>query len=308
MIEQCLALGGNDALENFRQACSYWRRDHASKICRNFGLGSTAVERHPALDRFSHAFYTATDTTLHRAALDVLYRVNLAYLYEVYLETLEALSCFSQQQRIYGRAQEVFEKEVRDTAKDQMFWACYPIHAGKARSGIDKAFRATLTNAEKWHMLREEFSIGMLAMVPQGTNTWFERLPFTTLPLYFYLVRTFNSAAVSMGEMISNRVSRSWKGEEPPEQLLRLEHLDAIDKNPFPSNPSKLLEEINIGCTVSSGSRPDGMHTGRAVTIPAELNENDAVALDGAFLSERLCHEGDDYQLPSSSFYNGVNF
>jgi hypothetical protein len=313
MIDHSLALASRDALESFRQACSFWRRDYATKTCQDLRVAGSIVERHHALDRFSHAYYTATDTALRRAVLDVLHRINLAYLYEVYLDVLEELSCFSRQQKAIGshpsgRARDVFGEEVREIARDQMFWACYPVHAGKARHGIDKAFRATLSNAEKWHMMREEFSIGMLAMIPQGTNNWFEKLPFKDMPLYFCLVRTVNPTAVSMGEMISNRVSASWKGEEPPEQLLRLEHLEAIDDNPFPANPLRLLEEINIGCTLGGGSGPIGMHMGRAVTVPADLNENDAAALGAAFLPCPHPSQGDDYQVPPSSFYDGVEF
>ena len=123
MIDQSLALGGRDALENFRQACSYWRRDYSSQTSKAFALEGSTMERHPALDRFSHAYYTATDTTLHRAVLDVLHRINLAYLYEVYLETLEALSRFSLEQEVSRSnasywAQDVFNKDVHNITKD----------------------------------------------------------------------------------------------------------------------------------------------------------------------------------------------
>lgn len=58
--------------------------------------------KHTDLDRFSHAYSTATDTTLRRAVLDVLRRINLAYLYRVCLESLEALSHSSLQQKALG--------------------------------------------------------------------------------------------------------------------------------------------------------------------------------------------------------------
>ena len=185
-----------------------------------------------------------------------------------------------------------------------MFWACYPVHAGKPRNGIDKTFRATLASAEKWHTLREEFSVGMLALVPQGANNWFEKLPFKDLPVYFCLVHAVNPAAVSMGEMISDRVFSSWKGEELPEQLLRLEHLETVDEIPFKANPLKLLEEINVGCT--------RMPTRRAVTVPAAMDENDAAALaefqDAAFASRAvISHSGMDYDF-SPSFYESIDY
>lgn len=139
-----------------------------------------------------------------------------------------------------------------------------------------------LTHAEKWHTLREEFSIGVLALVPQGGNTWFEKLPLKDLPVYFYLVRAVNPVAVSMGEMIANRVSSSWRGEEPPEQLLRLEHLETIDEISSRANPLKLLEEINVGCTTGRRCRLDGIESGRAVTMPADVGEN-TTALEALF-------------------------
>jgi hypothetical protein len=68
--------------------------------------------------------------------------------------------------------------------------------------------------------------LGILALVPPGANNWFEKLPLKGLPAYFYLIR-----AVKV----------------PPEQLLRLEHLEIVDEIPFKANPLKLLEEVNIG-------------------------------------------------------------
>jgi hypothetical protein len=304
MIERILALGGREALESFRQACSYWRSDYTSKASQGSQRGFD-VDRHPALDRFSHAYSTATDTTLRRAVLDVLHRINLAYLYEVYLETLKALSHFSLQQRISGsntslRARDSFDEDVLEVAKDQMFWACYPIHAGKPRTGIDRTFRATLTNAEKWHTLREEFSIGILALVPPGANNWFEKLPLKDLPAYFYLIRAVNPITVSMGEKISDRVLSSWRGEAPPELLLRLEHLETVDEIPPTANPLKLLEEVNIGCTT-------GGLIGRAVTVPAGVDENDPAALRAVFSSAASLSQHDhEYEVPPG-FFDGVD-
>ena len=86
--------------------------------------------------------------------LDILHQIDLAYLYEVYLETLEALSHFSLQQNASRskagyRALDMFEKDVRYITQDQMFWASYPIYAGKPRRGLDVTFKVTLKNAEK---------------------------------------------------------------------------------------------------------------------------------------------------------------
>ena len=76
----------------------------------------------------------------------------------------------------------------------------------KERRGIDKSFRAMLSYAEKWHTLREHLSIGILTLVPEGANTWFEKLPINYLRIYVALVRAVNPNAVAIGEMISDRV------------------------------------------------------------------------------------------------------
>lgn len=299
MIEQSLALGGRDALESFRQACSCWRKDYASQTSPGLGAGQGSDQWHPALHRFSRAYHNAKNTTLRRAALDLLHRINLAHLYDVYLETLRELTGHSLQPKASSRARDVFTEDACDLAKNQMFWACYPDHKGKPRSsatGFDRTFRTTLTHAEKWHTLREEFSIGILALVPPGANTWVEKLPLKDLPVYFYLVRAVNPAAVSMGEKISDRVLSSWRGEAPPEQLLRLEHLETVDEIPFQGNPLKLLEEINVGCTATGLIR-------RAVTVPAGVDENDAAALGAVFSSL----SDNEYQVPPG-FFDGVDF
>jgi hypothetical protein len=301
LVSQGLQLAGRDALEAFRQVCSYWRRSHVSN---RIVARAPSAKRHAALERFAQVYSTATDTTLHRAALDVLHRLNLAYLYDVYLETLEALSQFSLAHDVPKvatgrRALDIFDKDVRDVAQDQMFWACYPEHVGKPRFNIDRAFKVTLKNAEKWHTFRDEFGYGMLALVPPGINNWFEKLPLAYLPVFFYLIRTVNPVAVSMGEAISNRVLSSWKGDEPSERWLQIEHLDMIDDSYLRTNPMKLLEEVNVGCTV-------GGSVGRAVTLPAGDEENEAASLEAIFSSAaQFSHEGEDYQAPSSSFYTG---
>jgi hypothetical protein len=186
-----------------------------------------------------------------------------------------------------------------------MFWACYPEYKGKPRSSVtslDRTFRVTLAHAEKWYTLREEFSMGILALVPPGANTWFEKLPLKDLPVFFYLVRAVNPAAVLMGERISDRVLSSWRGEPPPELLLRLEHLETVDEIPSKANPLKLLEEVNVGCTT-------GGLVGRAVTVPVGADEHDAAALNAVFSSVAGLSQGDndEYQL-SPGFFDGVDF
>jgi hypothetical protein len=309
MIDRSLALGGRDALESFRQACSCWRKDYASQASLGLAAVPGSQEWHPALNRFSRAYHDTKDTTRRRAALDLLHRINLAHLHDVYLETLQALTGHSLEPNALrvtrrSRAQDVFGEDDCDTVKNEMFWACYPTHIGKPRSsvtGLDRTFRGILTNAKKWHDLREEFSTGLLALVPPGANTWYERLPLGDVPVYFTLVRAINPAAVLMGEKISDRVLSCGRGEAPPELLLRLEYLETVDEIPSQANPLKLLEEVNI-------SGITGVPASRAVTVPAGVDENNAAALNAVFSSlEGLsARENDEYQLPPG-FFDGVD-
>jgi hypothetical protein len=71
MIEQGFALGGHDALKAFQQACSYWRKDYASRSSRDLAAVPGSEKWHPALDRFAMAYHNAKDNTLRRAALEV---------------------------------------------------------------------------------------------------------------------------------------------------------------------------------------------------------------------------------------------
>jgi len=300
MVDQSLALGGRDALENFRQACSCWRADYACQTSQGLPVVPGSDQWLPALDRFSRAYHGTKNTTRRRAALDLLHRFNLAHLYDVYLETLRELTGHSLQPRNGSRAQDVFAEDACDLAKNQMFWACYPEQKGKPRSSatsLDRTFQTIVAYAEKWYDLREEFSIGMLALLPQGANTWFEKLPRKDLPIYFLLVRAVNPMAVMMGEKISDRVSSSWRGDAPPEQLLRLEHLETIDEIPFGVNPLKLLDEVNLGC----------VPIGRAVTVPAGVDACDPTALNAVFSSAGLSQGDEEYHVPPG-FFDGVDF
>lgn len=324
VVEHSLSLGKRDTLENFRQACSYWRRHHTPQTAQPLALEGLAYgrgsalsyeidgARHPALNQFSRAYHAAQTTIVHRAALDIFYRADLAYLHDVYLQTLEALSCFTVQDAdtTSSRPRDVFDVGVRNAAADQMFWACYPTLEGRPRSynkGLARKFGTTLEHAEKWHALREEFGIGMLALVPRGANTWFERLPFKDLPVYLRLVAEVNPVAMNMAEMIADRVLSLWRREEAPERLLRLEYLKIVDEVSFKANPSELLEEINVGCTTRSSHGPARIQAGRAATIPAGVDGNDAAALDAVFSSKvRLSQQGGEYAV-LSGFLDGVD-
>jgi hypothetical protein len=74
-----------------------------------------------------------------------------------------------------------------------------------------------------------------------------------------------------------------------PRAALTTRHLATVDDISFEVNPSKLLEEANVGC-IRRSYGPDRMQGGRAVIIPAGVDENNTVALDAVFLSGALLH------------------
>jgi hypothetical protein len=89
-----------------------------------------------------------------------------------------------------------------------------------------------LTNVKKWHDLREEFSTGLLILVPPEANTWYKRLLLRDVPVYFTLVQAINLAVVLIREKILDRVLFCCKDKAPPELLLRLKYLETVDKIP----------------------------------------------------------------------------
>jgi hypothetical protein len=291
LIDHVLALGGFQALENLRLTLGCWQIGYESMMSRMLVLDrpdqvrQAAYPHEPALDRFSVAYRSAVDATLCRAAIDVLYRIRLAFLYEVYLETLAALSHLTLQPAAPrltpgSRALDVFNEDVRETATDQMFWACHPkLDNERPRSdysSINRKFKATLASAERWHRLRGDLSLGALALIPPRANRWVERLPVGYLSLYTTLIKEVNPVAVSMGEMITERVRRFWQNEAPPESRLLLESLVTDqDISMYAADPLRLLEEVY----------PDGRQaldrgeTGRAATVPADLDVNNAAAV-----------------------------
>jgi hypothetical protein len=304
MVEHCLALGKRQTLESFRQACRYWREEYAA---RTSGVGQVTAlydkRRHPALDQFSQAYHAAQKTAVHRGVLEVLYRADLAHLYDVYLSTLEALSPLSVQPRDMRkyRPQELFDIRARTEATDQMFWACYPDLQGKPRSfnkGLSRKFSTTLEYAAKWYALRAEFGIGMLPLVPRRANSWFETLPFEAVPIYLQLVTAVNPVAVAMAGMIRGWALALWSRAAPPEQLLLLEHLDTVDEFSFKASPLRLLEEVDVGYVRSSHE----LQVGRAVTVPVGVDENDLAALEAAFSSQSQGQDG--YHVPPSVYHD----
>jgi hypothetical protein len=250
IIKQSSALGTLKTLESFREACSFWRT-HVYKGSQVLALIRPVVCQGQAytLDQFSHSYHIVQTTKIHRAVLDILYRADLAHLYDVYLGTLNAFSgSTSQQEKISSsRPRELFRDHVRSAALDEMYWACYPKERGKLRSdnkSLDRKFRSTLEYAAKWHALRKRFGIGILALVPRGANSSFETLPFQDIPIYFRLIAIANPFAVNMSEVIGRSVLCFWRREALPEQLLPLERLETIDKTFFKTGPRSHLESV----------------------------------------------------------------
>jgi hypothetical protein len=290
LVDHVLALGDLPALENLRLTLGCWQSGSESIMSRALpagpGSGSgPCYSRGPALDRFSLVYRSAVDTALCRAAIDILYRIRLAFLYEVYLETLQTLSHLALQTTATpsnggSRAVDIFNEDVREVATDRMFFACYPqLDSTIARTNfgtMNRKFRAVLASAERWHTLRENLSLGSLALFPSRANRWVERLPVAYLSVYTTLVKEVNPIAVSMGEMISERIRGFWQNESPPDSRLLLESL-VTDKDisMYKDDPLRLLEEV-----YPDGRRsPKQGETGRAATVPADLDVNDTAAV-----------------------------
>lgn len=306
MVEHSLALGKRQTLETFRQACRHWRKEYAARASGAMAPTATLsldTEQHPALQQFSTAYHGAQKTAVQRAVVEILYRVDLAHLYGVYLSTLKALSPLSAQPQDTqnSRPREVFDLRARTEANNQMFWACYPQYQGMVQGSFDRSlwrrFNSTLEHGAKWHALREEFGIGMLPLVPRGANSWFEALPFGDMPIYLRLITAVNPVAVAMAEMTHDWTLSLWGRAAPPEQRLRLEHLETIDEILFKANPLQLLEGVDVGYVRSS-------QRGRAVTMPANTGEDDIAALDAAFSSVPPSQEQTYYVPPG--FYNNA--
>lgn len=290
LVDHVLALGGFHALENLRLTLGCWQSGYESIMSRvspdGPGGGSGhSYPREPALDRFCLVYRSAVDTALCRAAIDILYRIRLAFLYEVYLETLQTLSHLALQATATpsngsSRAVDIFNEDVREVATDRMFFACYPeLDSTLPRTNfgaMNRKFKAVLACAERWHTLREDLSLGSLALFPPRANRWVERLPVAYLSVYTTLVKEVNPIAVSMGEMISERIRGFWRNESPPDSRLLLESL-VTDKDisVYKDDPLRLLEEV-----YPDGRRgPERGGTGRAATVPADLDVNDATAI-----------------------------
>lgn len=59
--------------------------------------------------------------------------------------------------------------------------------------------------------------------------------------------------------------------------LLCLEHLEVVNEGSFKSNLLNLLEEVDVGC-IGKSHGPDRIQMGRAVTMPAGVDENNVAA------------------------------
>jgi hypothetical protein len=59
IVKQCLALGKRETLENFRQACLYWRKHHMAAGQESTHPYDLTLQRRSALERFSYAYHAA---------------------------------------------------------------------------------------------------------------------------------------------------------------------------------------------------------------------------------------------------------
>lgn len=287
MVENVLALGEMDSLRNLGEACTYWREEYHSKLLQFTAPALAHTGGHPSLERFCRAYHNTTKTTLHRAMLNIVSRLELAQLHDLYLETVRALTHYASQANP-GLALECLDSEASDEIKNQIFWACYPLYQGKPRSsmpGLQQNFQLRMLHAKKWHTLQSQFSIGLLALMPPKANSWFSYLSLKELDVYIDLVRDVNPIAVSMGERVSEQVFVLWKGEEdPPAQMLRLEHLENFDSNLRIQDRQQLVDPVDLGCILHYPSYQENLQEGRALTLPAGLDENNYSFVNNMFL------------------------
>jgi hypothetical protein len=102
--------------------------------------------------------------------------------------------------------------------------------------------------------------------------------------VYLCLVAKVNLVTINMTEMIADQVLFLWRRKEAFKRLLYIEHFETVNKVLFKANLLKLFEEINVGCTTRGTYRPDRIQAQKAVIIPANVDRNDAAALDAVFL------------------------
>jgi hypothetical protein len=75
----------------------------------------------------------------------------------------------------------------------------------------------------------------------------------------------------------------------------------------FKANPLKLLKKINISCIIKGTYKPDRIQAQRVVNILANVNRNNAAALDVIFLSKVRLPQGINKYKVLLRFFNGVD-
>jgi hypothetical protein len=75
-----------------------------------------------------------------------------------------------------------------------------------ASQPYNQVIQTVLDTAERWHMLKEQFGWGEVALFSIKINTWYGKLPKKLYLPLFRLIETANLTAVGISGILGERV------------------------------------------------------------------------------------------------------
>ena len=139
-------------------------------------------------------------------------------------------------------------------ARDRLFNYCYlrykalrtqaALQRDKNLGSANKQFENILGAAKKWWTLQESLNLGVVALLPPTSDSWFGRLNYTDLEVFIQIVRLRNPDAVRYGEILSSRVQCGYFRQPLPSIKLMLERVSGL--NPYLQELDWLFQEVDI--------------------------------------------------------------
>lgn len=249
MVKKALAVGGAQALENWRLVLERWRHSgrlsYAHSTVSMFSPSSSAQDEDVIVAGFSGAFLETTGVETVGVVQDILYRQLLACLYEWY-RTAEAYLLVESSGSSRGSG-----RNGAARVKAQLFDATFPGFKAK-RERDDPAYKKKwkhftrhLDKGQRWWMVRAELGLGMLALIPSSivSHSWVERLPADQFRTWLELVQHQNPSVVELGMAIKETLNDALEGRDPPVDRLVLEEMEEEELKRMPeAELPRLLE------------------------------------------------------------------
>lgn len=228
LVRRAGAVGGCDALENWRCLLGYWRRSGAlgpsqgpsdGAPSQPPAVGAGALEA--ALRGFRQAYVAAEKEDATGILQEMMYRHRLASLHLAHRAAEGVLVAEGPGDRGVGVGDaSVVKRRLFEQLHPDVDGACWERNWGR--------FNKRLAQGRRWWDVRDRLGVGIFALIPASAvpHSWVERLTADHFSAWVNLIRKYGADVVRLAGMMDDAVLGALEGRPAPTQRTWIELMD----------------------------------------------------------------------------------